>query len=346
MTTIERPDVVLDLPDAPTMPGLRFRLYRGPGDHPEMVRIGNLARDTDGDSEVETVEETDADFRNPTHLDPYRDVLVAEVHGAMVAFSSIDWRDQNAGGRSYDSFGLVDPAWRRRGIGRAMLRWNVGRLREIAEAQGYSGPRWFGTWGMDGNEGNRALLLAEGYVPVRWFHEMVRPNLEDVVSVPLPPGIEIRPVGPEQFRRVFDADVEAFHDHWGAVDGSDASFRRWIEGPDYDPSLFVVAWDGDEVASAVLNFIFRAENEKRGYRRGVLLHVFTRRQWRRRGIAAALVARSLTLLRERGMTSASLGVDADNPHAAVHLYETAGFKFGSSGTAYNRPFNPEVGPEW
>ena len=60
-------------------------------------------------------------------------------------------------------------------------------------------------------------------------------------------------------------------------------------------------------------------------RRGWLQSVFTRRPWRRRGLATALIARSLVVLRERGQTSAALGVDADNPSGALGLYEGLGF---------------------
>ena len=54
--------------------------------------------------------------------------------------------------------------------------------------------------------------------------------------------------------------------------------------------------------------------------------VFTRRPWRRRGLASALIGRSLALLQERGMTSAMLSVDVDNPTGALGLYEAAGFR--------------------
>jgi ribosomal protein S18 acetylase RimI-like enzyme len=65
--------------------------------------------------------------------------------------------------------------------------------------------------------------------------------------------------------------------------------------------------------------------------------VFVRRPWRRRGLAAALVGRSLALLRDRGMTSAWLGVDADNPTGALGVYERAGFEVHLRSSAYHKP---------
>jgi ribosomal protein S18 acetylase RimI-like enzyme len=141
----------------------------------------------------------------------------------------------------------------------------------------------------------------------------------------------------EGYRRLFAADTEAFMDHWGGFDASEASFQQWLRDPNFDPTLFVIAWDGDEIAGGVINAIDAEENEALDRRRGLLDSVFVRRPWRRRGLASALVGRSLALLRERGMTSALLGVDADNPTGALGVYERAGFEVDLRSSAYHKP---------
>ena len=129
---------------------------------------------------------------------------------------------------------------------------------------------------------------------MRWGFEMVRPDLDGVEVPPLPDGLELRPVEERaMLRQLWDADVEAFRDHWGGFDDSDEAFDSWLAEPDLDPTLFVVAWDGDEIAGAVINTINAHENGLIGQQRGWLDSVFVRRPWRRRGLAAALVARSL-----------------------------------------------------
>ena len=50
-----------------------------------------------------------------------------------------------------------------------------------------------------------------------------------------------------------------------------------------------------------------------------------------------LVARSLVVFRDRGMTSAGLGVDAANPTGALKLYADAGFEVDYRSTAYRKP---------
>ena len=55
----------------------------------------------------------------------------------------------------------------------------------------------------------------------------------------------------ETIRQIWDADVEAFLDHWGGFDGSEDNFQRFLAKPAFDPTLWVIAWDGDEVAGGV-----------------------------------------------------------------------------------------------
>jgi mycothiol synthase len=330
-------DAWLELPGAPRIPGLRFRRFRGEEDYPAMVRVAQASRDADGVEETLTVDGLASQYRHLTNSDPVRDVLIAEIDGDVVAYGRVEWVDISWGGRSYDSFCLMHPAHRRRGIGRAMLHANEVRLREIAATHDAVDPSWLGSFGWDTDAGNRALLENEGYVVVRHFYDMLRPDLEDIDRPPLPPGVELRPASEQDFRRIFEADVEAFRDHFGAVDGSEEALRRWTSDPTFDPSLLVIAWDGDEVAGGVWNRIDTVDNERKGYQRGWLDSVFTRRPWRRRGLARALIGESLALLRERGMAQAMLGVDAENPQSALQLYSSAGFRVKLSSAAYRKP---------
>jgi ribosomal protein S18 acetylase RimI-like enzyme len=165
---------------------------------------------------------------------------------------------------------------------------------------------------------------------------MVRPDLDDLPVAALPAGLEIRPITRDvaAMRQVFDADIEAFRDHFGWSEATDERFASFIEDPDVDPALWLVAFDGDEVAGAVLNGIHVSPE---GDRSGWLDSVFTRRPWRQRGLARALIARSLALLRDRGLSAAALGVDLANPNQALGLYESCGFRVVSSSTAYRKP---------
>jgi mycothiol synthase len=317
---------------------VRLRPHRAE-DLAEFVRIGNAANEVDG------IDERSSEaglgnwlFTDRANYHPSEDIVVALVDGAVAGYGWVDWVQTTNGNREYRTRGQVDPALRRQGVGSAILAHNETRLLEIAAGHPDDLPRVFGAWATDRRLGAVALLTGAGYRPVRYFFDMVRPTLDGIEQPPLPGGMELRGVSDEDgYRRLFAADTEAFLDHWGGFDASEATFQQWLREPNFDPSLFVIAWDGDEIAGAVINPIDKEENEALDRRRGLLDSVFVRRPWRRRGLAGALVGRSLALLRERGMTSAWLGVDADNPTGALGVYERAGFEVHLRSSAYHKP---------
>ena len=73
-----------------------------------------------------------------------------------------------------------------------------------------------------------------------------------------------------------------------------------------------------------------------GIKRAWLDHISVRRRWRRRGLAASLIASTIRLLRERGMDEAALGVDAENPTGATRLYERAGMYVAFEAVVYEK----------
>jgi mycothiol synthase len=329
----------LTAPAAALPAGVSLRPFAGESDLTSFAEIFDAANVADGLDERTTIEAMRNWVGYPSSsFDAARDVVVAVDDDQPVAYGWTSWVDTSDGVREYSTRGHVHPDWRRRGVGTAILRHNEARLGELAAEHAVETPRVFGAWAQERRPGAVALLERNGYRPVRWFFDMVLPTLDDIRVPELPDGIETRPVaGREQLRKLFDADVEAFRDHWGGFDASDESFEQWLTDPEYDPALFVVAWDGDEIAGGVTNVIQVEENRQLGRRRGLLDSVFVRRPWRGRGLASALVGRSLQLLRDHGMTSATLGVDADNPTGALRLYQNFGFEVDVRATGYRKP---------
>jgi mycothiol synthase len=321
-----------------TATALRLRPYAGTADIPEIVRVVNASSAHDRVDEVWTVEGLTAWLAVSTEqFDPSRDVVLGELGDRVVATGRVEWVDTRDGlYREYRLFGAVDPTVHGRGFGTALLAELEARARSLAATHRHDRESLAASWAPIGRPGE-ALLRAAGYEAARWFIDMVRPDLEGVVELPLPAGLEIRPVTPDQHETIWHANREAFRDHWGGSDESLEQLQRILGDPETDPSLWLIAWDGDEVAGGIWNDIHTAENETLGIRRGWLSSVFTRRPWRRRGLASALIGRSLVLLRDRGMTSAMLGVDADNPSGALGLYETAGFVVHDRFVAMRKP---------
>jgi len=317
--------------------GLSARPYR-PDDADRLAELLNRGAEADGAPwRTDPAEIANWMRRSNDQFDAGRDALVVEADAAMVAFRDVERVETNDGLLEYRLGGTVHPDWRRRGIGTWLLRDSEAHARQRAAAHRAEMPKVLGSWQPGTAEGGLALMAQEGYEPVRWFFEMVRPTMEGIPEPPLPDGIDVRAVSADQLRQLWDADVEAFRDHWGGFDASEARYEEWLNDPKFDPSLFVVAWDGDEIAGGVINEINETENAAFNRRRGWLASVFVRRPWRRRGLARAVVARSLAVLRDRGMTSAGLGVDADNPTGALRLYEQVGFEAEYRSTAFRKP---------
>jgi len=302
---------------AAEIPGLVLRPYAGEADLPEIVRLTNADLAHDGILERVTLDDIAATFRHASDgFDAARDVLMAEVDDRAVGTVRVDWIDASDGTRAHSSRAAVDPAHRRRGIGRQLLAAAQDLIRVNAARHETSRPQVLGMFVDEKQVARAALARRDGYRPVRWFFE--------------------RPASADQARGIWNADHDAFRDHWGGWDMSEASFLRWVESSEFQPELFLVAWDGDEIAGAVLNAVYLDENEELGLRRGWLDSVFTRRAWRGRGLARALIGRSIHLLAERGLDTAALGVDADNPSGALGLYESCGFVVSARSAAWRK----------
>ena len=329
---------LLGLPDAPDIPGLSFRGYRGEDDLPAMLLVYNAAHDADGLEEVTTLDDLRRNYATLVNCDPARDILIAEVDGELVAYSRVFWLDLVEGGRSYENFGFVHPALRRRGIGGAMHRHNERLLHEIAAAHEGVEPKWFGSEGIEADPGNTALLRNDGYEAARYFYDMVAPSLDGITAPAMPEGVETRPVTRDQYRVIWDAMAEAFRDHWGEAEWVEEDWQRFATDPEnQDPRFWRVGWDGDQVAGAIATTVPAEENERFGRSRVYVSSVSVRRPWRRRGLARALLASSLVAAREAGYTSASLGVDSNSPTGATDLYRSLGFEPEKTFIAWRKP---------
>ncbi len=326
-------------PVLPAVAGLVVRRWRDAGDFGPMAEARNAAFLADGLDETTTGEILGNEITHDPRLDPARDISIVELDGAVIGYA-VRWRwiEEASGDAILSHRCYLAPVVRRRGVGRAILLANEASLaaETIAPIAG-GGRRWFETWADDGAAGARALLAAEGYAPVRWFFLMLRPTLDAIPEVPLPPGIEVRPVRDRPGARpVMAADDEAFRDHWGYTPTLPEDVEGYLDDPRQDLALWQVAWDGDEVAGSVLPLIDAADNERFGRRRGWIDSVSVRRPWRQRGIARALLVRGLAALRERGITEAVLGVDADNPQGALGLYRSVGFELHRRSAVYRK----------
>lgn len=329
----------LSLPEAPAIPGLTFRRFRGPSDFAQMTAVREGSKVADKIERVDTVEALAASYAHLNNCDPYQDMLFAEINDQVIGYSRVTWWQETNGPRVYFHFGVILPEWRRKGIGRAMLRANERRLREIAATHPVEGERVLQSWAYEHEYSNEALLRSQGYARIRDSYDMLRPDLDNLPDFQLPKGLEVRPVTPDQYRTIWNADQEAFQDHWGYSPPTEADYQSWLTFPHFEPSLWRVAWDGDQVAGQVRSFINKDENAEYNRLRGYTEFISVRQPWRKRGLARALIVLSLQALRERGMREAELGVDAENTSGALRVYESCGFQVIKRSSTYRKPLD-------
>jgi mycothiol synthase len=326
----------IELEGAPAIPGLRARRWRDAADYVSMAAVIAASSEEDGVPWAPTAENLRIEIEGEDGIDAASDNTRVEVDGQLVAQAQV-WRVVRDGTVLFELGGHVLPSFRRRGIGRSLYRENVRRSAERAALEPDGTAVVLESFVEAAEVGHRAILAGAGFEPVRHFFLMRVADLHDVPDAPLPEGLEIRPVAPDHHRAIFDAEAEAFKDHWGHREQTDDLFRTMFAPAELDTGLWAVAWDGDEIAGVVQAWIWPKENEKLGVKRGWLERISVRRAWRRRGLARALTAVALRKLHGAGMEDAMLGVDSENPTGALGLYEGLGFEVYSRAAAHRRP---------
>lgn len=334
-STVHRDRVTI--PDAPAIPGLTFRRFRDEADFEVMAAIIKVCRWHDQIERVETAQDIARKVAWTSNYDPDEALLFAEVRGEGVAFSVHRWEALDSDERVYIHSGFILPEWRRKGLGRSMLHYSERRLHRAATEGRRSGASSLQSTVADTELEAQALLREEGYAPVRHWLKMVRDLTEPIAEAPMPLGLEVRPVKPEEVRKILHAADEAFRDHWGHRLMTEEDVQRVLAKPTFNPKLWKVAWDGDQVAGMVLSYVDLRENVEYQRKRGHNEDICVRRPWRRLGLARALITQSLRMLRAMDMEEAALGVDAQNPTGALRLYGSLAYRPVKRFTTYRKP---------
>jgi mycothiol synthase len=326
---------------------MRFRAFAGPSDFEAMVACANASFAADQTGIFRRVEDVARDYASFTSCVPERDVWIAEA-GTEIAGYVRSWHWAQADGlQLYSQFAVVAPQWRRRGIGAALHAWLESRQREMAAAHRSAPRHAHHAFVTQGEAARAALLEKSGYRAERYFFTMERPTLSDVADFPLPAGMEVRAVQPEHYRAIWDAHAHAFRTHWGYAPTDETDYQRWMSSPVFQPHLWQVAWDvqTNQVAGQVRTYIDDAWNTGNGRKRGWTEFISVGETWRRRGLARALISRSLRAQVAAGMSESALGVDSQNLSGANRVYEDCGFIIAGRNCVYRKPLELGTGEQ-
>jgi ribosomal protein S18 acetylase RimI-like enzyme len=240
-------------------------------------------------------------------------------------------------------YGCVRKGFEGYGIGSNLLEWAEIRAREAIERCPEGARVSMHLQTTPSHKATVDLFERHHLRPVRFSWFMMR-SLDGVLPVPIwTANIRIQSYKEyPDLETILKAVDDAFKDHWGHVDRSgDAErierFRHSIESnEEFDPSLWYLAMDGDEIAGVALcNPSLGADKNV-----GVVDQLGVRRPWRRQGLALALLHQVFGEFQQRGYKQVGLGVDAQNLSGATRLYKKAGMQVTHEFAVYEKELRP------
>ncbi len=267
--------------------------------------------------------------------------LILDPDGALVAAGLVFHRDPHV---TVHAWGLVGEAHQRLGIGRCLHDWILERSQTTLGMAPAGARVVIHQNTFDGDEAAEAFLQDAGYTQTRHYWRMLIEFDASPRAPEWPGDLALVEFDPERdLEASVHASWDAFQDHYGFVAGSiEDEFERTrhrIEAdPDYDPSLWFLAKDGDEIAGLCFCSPKEAGDDTTGY----VQALGVRPAWRRRGLGRAFLLHSFGEFHRRGRAKVALHVDGQSLTGATRLYESAGMHVDELSHEYELELRPGI----
>jgi GNAT superfamily N-acetyltransferase len=289
--------------------------------------LGVAATATHGQPEF-TLEAYTTEWEAPG-FDPHRDSRVV-VNAAGQIVASVDLISPAPHVRNF-LYVSVHPDYCGPGLGSYLTQWGEACMRARLDEAPADARVSLISNSISTHQTAFALLREQGYQRVRSFY-----NMQIALTSPPPPpvwpqGILVHALQSGEETALYQADQDAFQDHWGHITTSaEENFLDWWQTlqskPHYDPSLIFLAMTESQLAGFAI--CFPTDDEFPGM--GWIDRLGVRRPWRRQGLALALLHHCFGEFYRRGIAQAGLGVDAASLTGATQLYERAGMPIFST----------------
>lgn len=223
-------------------------------------------------------------------------------------------------------FGGVHPDHRGRGIGRALFAWTEGRCLELLAASEKALPGVLEVYADERQLGLIALAERFGFTIARFFQELHR-DVREPIEPRVLEGYRVVTLDEVDSDAVRLARNDAFRDHWGSQPTVPEAWSSFLARSVVRPDLSFIAVDhAGEIGGFVLSEVDEDDFEVQGFTGAYIDLVGVPRAHRGRGIASALLTRTLEAIAAAGLERAILDVDSESLTGATRLYENVGFK--------------------
>jgi len=306
------------------------------GDIPELVDLLNAIDVAEIGRPDSTADDLESDW-DASGFEVGRDAWLAVGGGGEPTGYAYAGDQLRTGELEGDVF--VHPRGGEPGLARRLLDLVERRAAELAAERAYAEPR-LDVYAAGVNAEKRRLLEEGGYQLRRRVLRMAVDLDEETPCVTPPGGVEIRTLRPgADDRTMYEVMHAAFAgDSWQSHEPYDAWRQRLVEYPDFDPGLWFLAWavgaPGDPATGAeqAVGGLIAYDHGDLGWVKG--LGVL--KQWRRRGLGAALLSSAFSALQARGQRRVELGVDAEAATRPIDLYARAGMHVAHEYLMYQR----------
>jgi ribosomal protein S18 acetylase RimI-like enzyme len=293
-------------------------------DAPSWAGLLAATREADNDWEYFTVEDLLEDFDNPSRDFEHGSVVVF-CGESMVAYGALNMRSEAEPFHDMRHEGGVHPDFRGRGLGDELLVWAEECAVRLHGERFAGRPLSLSAFCTSTNVGALGLYERRGFRAVRWFNGMIRDISTPLAEIPDLPGIDIVAWTPERSAEALRIRNEAFRDHWGSTETTPESWDHFMASAAFRPDYSFLAVSGGESVGVIICHEYEVSPEATGRELYVSI-VGTKRTYRKRGVASALLSRALNSASAAGFMASSLEVDSGSPTGALDLYENLGFK--------------------
>ncbi len=288
----------------------------------------------------ETVEEVRSDWQRPDFDQAASQRVVETADGRIVAWAEVHDAEKVV---IYTDV-YVHPDFENEAIDQYLMDWVETRARQVIDQAPSDARVVLRAYSFDPEKDvwYSGLLRSAGMQLIRHFWHM-EIALDKQPPSPQPPeGITLTTYDPTMDKKpIFVVRRLAFQDQFGHVDRPfDEEYAAWLHHWEEVcvPELWFLAMDGDTVVGICLCKNNHNGDEERGW----ISSVGVLREYRKRGIAEALLYTAFNAFYKMGKPRVGLGVDASSLTGAATLYQRVGMHVAKQFDLYEKELRPGI----